>query len=51
MSLLAPIRSWWKALRHRSQTDREIEAELQFRSKRSRNRTYDAAPFCDGLAG
>jgi hypothetical protein len=30
MSLLAPIRSWWKALRHRSRTDREIETELQF---------------------
>jgi len=30
MKLFAPIRSWWNALVHRSQTDREIEAELQF---------------------
>jgi hypothetical protein len=30
MNLFAPIRSWWKALVHRSQTDSEIEAELQF---------------------
>jgi predicted permease len=30
MSLLAPVRSWWKALVHRSQTDREIANELQF---------------------
>lgn len=30
MSLLAPVRSWWKALRHRSQTDRDIADELQF---------------------
>jgi predicted permease len=30
MSVLAPIRSWWKALAHRSQTDREVEDELQF---------------------
>lgn len=30
MNLLAPICSWWKALRHRSQTDWEVEAELQF---------------------
>lgn len=30
MSWLAVVRSWWKALRHRSQTDSDIEAELQF---------------------
>ncbi|WP_260702900.1 ABC transporter permease [Edaphobacter flagellatus] len=30
MSFLAPLRSWWKALAHRSQTDREIEAEFEY---------------------
>jgi predicted permease len=30
MNLFAPLHSWWKALIHRSQTDREIEDELEF---------------------
>jgi predicted permease len=30
MSLFAQLRSWWHALVHRSRTDQEIEAELQF---------------------
>jgi predicted permease len=30
MNPFAPIRSWWRALFHRSQTDRDIENELQF---------------------
>jgi predicted permease len=30
MNLFAPLHSWWKALVHRSRTDREIEAELDF---------------------
>ena len=30
MNIFAPIRSWWRALAHRSQTDSDVEAELQF---------------------
>ena len=42
MNLFAPISSWWRALAHRSQTDSDVEDELQFHIEVHANHLIDS---------